>query len=407
SIKIMISLDPLTVHELAESMSSSDVENIKYERSSGVLTYHATNAGPNSTSYYIRVQLLPTDRHSLRSEVFVVEGLPLVPFTFVLLERLLDWDESDPESKTQKHKVVMAMLRYFRSNLSKPYCKPIRSFDLILHMASSDRVARFFEVQPSYLPEWKRMGFFTVEWDSSAREALTTSSIQSTPSILAASLEMSLTITSQPSPLHQSIPLELASSADEDEKLPVRSTSLFVKCPPRILELLHDWDNDPTMKEAAAREIEAFLISIRMGRQTLVTGPRPVLDPLVHAQVHRFFSEHRVLFLQWQKMGFFGGYSSKADVPPAPQKTDRGYFLPPKRVLHPIPSTDNESSGKRASTHEKKGKVARKSARQLAFGVSRLDAAEAVVTALKHLGLSCAIFGSMACQLHGNPRLPN
>ncbi|KAG6835357.1 hypothetical protein H0H93_002209 [Arthromyces matolae] len=105
-------------------------------------------------------------------------------------------------------------------------------------------------------------------------------------------------------------------------------------------------------------------------------------------------------------MGFFEAYSSKTDVPPAPPKTDRGYFLPPKRVFNPS-STSLQDPSKPKAPLEKKGKLARKSARQLTFGESRLLAAQAVVNALGDLGLNCAIFGSMACHLLGSPRLPN
>ncbi|KAG6901476.1 hypothetical protein C0995_011448 [Termitomyces sp. Mi166 len=258
SIKIMISLDTLTVPELDEVISS-DADNLKYREIIRNIDLPRYEHVSQSSSHHMPVQFLPIDRHPLRSGSFIVEGLPLVPFTFVLLERLLEWDESDSESIKGKHKVIMAMLHYFHS---------------------SDRVTRFYEVQPSYLPEWKRMGFFTVEWNPSTRNTVAYPSTQPSP---AASLEASLRISSRPPSLSQQpIPLDVTSSPHK-EQFQTRSSSLFVECPPRILELLHDWDNEPAIKEAAA-EIEAFLISIRMGRQTLVTGSRQVLDSLVHAQ---------------------------------------------------------------------------------------------------------------------------
>ncbi|KAG6840371.1 hypothetical protein C0991_007146 [Blastosporella zonata] len=325
SIKIMICLGELNLQQLSESISSESDGRLKGGGSPGALTFYTTGRR-DGLSHSISVQLVPTNRHPLHSGSFVVDGIPLVPFTFVLLELLEEWDRSDPGSSAGKQKVVMSMLRYLRSNLSQPYCKPIRYFDPVLHAESQDRVSRFYEVRASYLPEWKRMGFLTPDWkpssDADGLEA-NSSVIPSMPSTELANLfATSLTVSSiPPAPSHISLPsVEISSEIPQPQ-----SKSLFVKCPPRLLELLHNWDTDPAKKEDSSREIEAFLISIRMGRQTLVTGPRPVLDSLVHAQVHRYFTENKALFLQWQKMGFFGSYASKYDVPPAPPKSDRGY----------------------------------------------------------------------------------
>ncbi|KAG6908910.1 hypothetical protein DXG01_002791 [Tephrocybe rancida] len=422
SIRIMVCLNAEeSIDDLSESISALHATRMKYEPSSGVLSYDATGKLRDMDTHVhstINVVFTPTNRHPLASSSFVVDGLPLVPFTFVLLEQLAEWATCQSGLRQQKEKAVMTMLRYFRSNLSKPYCKPIRAFDALLHEESQSRVTRFYEDKPAYSPEWKRMGFLTpfdtqassnqADLDESEAVALGHDSVglpQSNPN-LAASLEdnlESLTTSNFPSS-DQPASAPLTGSSSSEIPLEAQSISLSVKCPPRLLELLHDWDTDPGAKEGAAREIQAFLISIRMGRQTLVTGPRQILDTLVHAQVHRFFSENKAFFLQWQKLGFFEHYSSKGDVPPAPPKLDRGYFLPPTRVPHSTTKYEPDSDGKSVG---KKGKIARKTARQLGFKEARTRAAETTVAALRDSGFLCAIFGSMACSLYGNPRLPN
>ncbi|KAG6816468.1 hypothetical protein H0H87_005828 [Tephrocybe sp. NHM501043] len=414
SIKIMILLGSLNIEELSRSIASSSNLRFRYDGSPGVLSHRASSKpnDSNAPSASFRVQLVPTNRHPLHSSNYVVDDIPLVPFTFVLLEQLAEWDKSaaDDETSEGKQKVVMSMLRYFRSNLSKPYCKPIRSFDPILHADSQVKVARFYDVQASYLAEWRKMGFLSTDWNPSSNidnEGLDfvhgDDSQYADPSVLADSLVNSLAVSS-PSPTLTATLNPLIESSSSEVHQP-QSKSLFVKCPPRLLELLYDWDNDPPKKEESSREIQTFLISIRMGRQTLVTGPRPALDALVHAQVHRYLTENKAFFLQWQKMGFFESYTSKDDVPPAPPKSDRGYFLPPKRVVHSGPlAKGNAGEGSLAG---KVGKTSRKTSRQLAFGEVRTLAAEATVAALRDLGYACAIFGSMACRLYGSSRLPN
>ncbi|KAG6846245.1 hypothetical protein H0H93_015075, partial [Arthromyces matolae] len=278
SIKVMVLLGDRSssLSDLTEYIITSSPDKWRVDKSPGILTYRIASKTDSTrwqdhTVHRIRIQLIPTNRHPLHSGIFLVEGLPLVPFTFVLLERLREWDESNTtasnESQSEptegKRKVVMAMLRYFRSNASKAYCKPISTFDPSLHSKSLDRVTRFYEAQPSYLPEWRKMGFMGLGPNlpyGLSGTGITEEVTDADPDALDEILHTSLSISSTPAP-----PLNPLPSA------PLPSTRLFVKCTPRILELLHDWDNEPEKKEDAAREIEAFLISIRCGRQTLVT----------------------------------------------------------------------------------------------------------------------------------------
>ncbi|KAG6830480.1 hypothetical protein H0H92_000487 [Tricholoma furcatifolium] len=410
SIRIMVLLNEVETKSLSQSIAATNPDCWTFADSKfGTLTYLAitrsytkSKSSDADASHSIRVRLTPTTRHPLHTMIFLINTLPLVPFAFILLEQLLDWDQSPSDLKQNKARVVMVMLRYFRSNSSKPYCKPLHSFDPVLHSESWDRVALFYNGVEAYLPEWKKLGFMHERKpsfdDIRALNGLAATTI-STPS----STESSTSALTISDTLDSRTPLP-PTKGPSDETLQSQSRGLFVKCTPRLVELLYEWDTVPEMKEEASGEIQAFLISIRMGKQTLVTGAPPAVDPVVHAQAHRYLSENKVCFLQWQQMGFFKGYSSKWDVPPPPPKSGRGYFLPPKRLGNRSTSSlGHECNG----PFKKEGKSTRKSARQHNFGEARMHAANATVEALGDLGFSCAIFGSMACRLYGSPRLPN
>ena len=153
-----------------------------------------------------------------------------------------------------------------------------------------------------------------------------------------------------------------------------------------VLHKLKQWDecrihahNNPDSNDQSARlELQV----VRKQLFTMLTTLRhsipnfqhdPTYDPNLHKEsaprVDRFLAAHSCYGKEWRKMGFQPGASAGASSPP-------------------------NSSERRVRP-------------KLGIMQIRSLAAQTTVTILAELGLPCAIFGSMACKLYGNQRIPN
>ena len=140
----------------------------------------------------------------------------------------------------------------------------------------------------------------------------------------------------------------------------------------QVLHKLKEWDdcqtralndrNDESTR-LARKELMSMLKTLRYTKPTFQHDPN--YDSMLHnesaARVDRFFTAHTSYMNEWQQMGFFGG---------------------PKAQIKPKQSNPGHMEIRRLAAHT-------------------------TVTILTELGLPCAIFGSMACKLYGNSRVPN
>ena len=93
-----------------------------------------------------------------------VGGLPLVPFSYLILRKLEQWDiasrQQDQESRRRDlAKDIRAMLKLLRDVRDLHKSQP--PFDARLHKISKERVIRFFASSSSFRKEWKKIGFRT------------------------------------------------------------------------------------------------------------------------------------------------------------------------------------------------------------------------------------------------------
>ncbi|KAG6894886.1 hypothetical protein C0992_004184, partial [Termitomyces sp. T32_za158] len=92
------------------------------------------------------------------SHLETINGLPLIPYSFILLRELMFWDNTSIEhskSRSARETNILRMLQTFRR---RPDFLHNSGFDEPMHAASVERVARFFDVHPSFRKEWQRMG---------------------------------------------------------------------------------------------------------------------------------------------------------------------------------------------------------------------------------------------------------
>ena len=153
----------------------------------------------------------------------------------------------------------------------------------------------------------------------------------------------------------------------------------------QVLHKLKEWDDCQTRAlndrsdestRLARKELMSMLKTLRYSRPTFQHDPN--YDSKLHnesaARVERFFTAHTSYMNEWQQMGFFQG--------PKLRVGDTSTIAVTKPQIKP-----------------KQGNPGHMEIRRLA--------AHTTVAILTELGLPCAIFGSMACKLYGNSRVPN
>jgi hypothetical protein len=97
-----------------------------------------------------------------RGHISDIDEIPLVPYYFLILQKLEKWDISAQQGHLPQgesinlSKEIRAMLRLLR--LRKFHC-PQPPFDVRLHNSSKERVLRFFALHHCFKNEWQEMGF--------------------------------------------------------------------------------------------------------------------------------------------------------------------------------------------------------------------------------------------------------
>ena len=150
-----------------------------------------------------------------------------------------------------------------------------------------------------------------------------------------------------------------------------------------VLHKLKQWDesralNNPDDEQSSRpilKELTKLLRALRMGPEF---HHDPAYDQNLHndsaPRVDRFLAVHNIYGKEWRQMGFGKG---------------------------PKPRVNSES------TSAVSGAPVQSRWSNHSLMHIRWLAAQTTVATLAELGLSSAIFGSMACKLYGNQRLPN
>ena len=167
-----------------------------------------------------------------------------------------------------------------------------------------------------------------------------------------------------------------------------------------VLHKLKQWDECQT-RARNNPDLNAHLKLVRKQLFTMLKNLRysipkfdhdPAYDPNLHNEsvprVGRFLAAHSSYGKEWREMGLRpsegssrpGGGSSRPGE--GSSRPSEGSSRPSERLVRP---------------------------RRKEFSVMQIRslAAQTTVAILAELGLPCAIFGSMACKLYGNQRIPN
>ena len=153
-----------------------------------------------------------------------------------------------------------------------------------------------------------------------------------------------------------------------------------------VLHKLKEWDEcqtrayNTTGSNDQSAHLDSELRVVRKQLYTMLTTLRnsvpkfnhdPTYDPNLHNEsaprVDRFLAAHSCYGKEWRRMGF---------------RPNEGSSPPSERLVRP---------------------------KRKEFGIMQIRslAAQTTVAILTELGLPCAIFGSMACKIYGNRRIPN
>lgn len=160
-----------------------------------------------------------------------------------------------------------------------------------------------------------------------------------------------------------------------------------------ILHKLKEWDdcrtralNIPGLSNQSTKVVHNELITmLRTLRYSVPPfNHDPTYDPKLHNEsaprVDRFLAAHNIYGKEWQQMGFRRTSTLRVNV---------------------------SSTSRSAVPEGSKEKPIRPRWKDLSPMQIRSLAAQTTVAILTELGLPCAIFGSMACKLYGNRRIPN
>ncbi|KAG6917084.1 hypothetical protein DXG01_003973 [Tephrocybe rancida] len=110
----------------------------------------------NGGASHIEIVFSPAS--AVPAYLHTINGLPVVPYPFILLQELMLWDSIPPaEAQSRKPHVsrilrMLNVLRHRQDFVHRP------EFDLPMQAASIDRTARFFAAHPSFRKEWQRLG---------------------------------------------------------------------------------------------------------------------------------------------------------------------------------------------------------------------------------------------------------
>jgi hypothetical protein len=172
-----------------------------------------------------------------------------------------------------------------------------------------------------------------------------------------------------------------------------------------VLHKLKQWDdcriralNNPSSKsndqnaDLIRKELITMLKTLRHSESPFDHDPN--YDPNLHndsaPRVGRFLAKHNMYGKEWQQMGFHKVSKPSIHVKnPSISAISEGSSLPREGPVRP------------------REKPIRHRRQDLSVMQIRSLAAQTTVAILRELGLSCAIFGSMACKLYGNERIPN
>ena len=187
---------------------------------------------------------------------------------------------------------------------------------------------------------------------------------------------------------------------DSVAPLPIPSSYL-------VLHKLKQWDECQT-RARNNPDSNAHLILVRRQLFTLLKTLRysipkfdhdPTYDPNLHnesaARVDRFLAAHHCYAKEWRKMGLRPSEGSS--------QPSEGSSRPSGGSSRPSGGSSRPSEGSSRPSE----KLVRPRRREFSVMQIRSLAAQTTVAILAELGLPCAIFGSMACKLYGNRRIPN
>lgn len=161
---IEIILSPtINPRQLKQDIANTYPTFFNNHRSSNILQYRNNQSSTPSRSVDIVFTVFSLSYPS--SGLYSIKGFPLVPYSFLLLQKLRAWDDAHKRSSNASNVnlastlagELITMLQTFRRRGKDLRHDP--NFDRRLQKTSADRVERFFAVHPNYRKEWHLMGF--------------------------------------------------------------------------------------------------------------------------------------------------------------------------------------------------------------------------------------------------------
>ncbi|GLB40127.1 hypothetical protein LshimejAT787_0706370 [Lyophyllum shimeji] len=201
-----------------------------------------------------------------------------------------------------------------------------------------------------------------------------------------------------------------------------------------LLQQLHVWDTTAaTLEKVKAARGADVLQMLKVFRRREDFQHQPAWDGRLQAasveRVARFFEAHPSHRKEWQRMELMPNRQRKVDAVakvPEGNKTEPSVHPEtrpsPSRIQRPLPQNRHKHPATPSTTpltlpqpppettdapHSSTVRPASKKSEKLTRMQIRRLAAGTAVHILKAHGFPCAIFGSMACKLFGNPRVPN
>ncbi|RDB17671.1 hypothetical protein Hypma_001273 [Hypsizygus marmoreus] len=350
---LLLSAPHATMTKIKRSIIMIDPNHFVDLPTSNSLCYYPRQSY-RSADFFVIIITIPSTPHPVDC-IQLVNGFPVAPFSFLLLQKLQEWDhvnslaneylsqESPPAvtRSTQEKEWTLAhellcMLRTFRARNLRHY----PHFDPALHTSSNERAARFLTVHSSYRKEWLRMGFLT-----------------------------------QKPPIGHDVRPKAPSASSQasfpkpHNGQPVGSASLQVGS-----------SNHQATAAMAAQETTP-----KAGSPLVVNGqPRTELASSTNAKAGPSSLSNTI--------------SSTTTSSQKPNRTQPSSSPPVTNSTTPA----NAAAGSSNRKEKAKDKPPR-----ITFMQIRRLAAHTAVAILRSQGFECAIFGSMACRLYGNPRIPN
>lgn len=167
----MILSPNMTLEPLQHAIVQTDPVHFSFcqSRDSAFLCFHDGDTRiltSHASQLHIPMILTVSQRQYPLHRICDIGGLPLVPYSFLILRKLEQWDlASKHEEQERSHrrssivvsKEIREMLKLLRiRDLHKSQDPP---FDALLHSSSQERISRFLAVYNGFTKEWTKIGF--------------------------------------------------------------------------------------------------------------------------------------------------------------------------------------------------------------------------------------------------------